>query len=57
MVSAGFVRFLEGFYILLITKRRRSAMIGYHCVYKIEDTSLVYIPNEDVKETHPDENR
>eukprot|EP00095_Tigriopus_kingsejongensis_P006225 maker-scaffold301_size216225-snap-gene-0.18 protein:Tk06225 transcript:maker-scaffold301_size216225-snap-gene-0.18-mRNA-1 annotation:"polyphosphoinositide phosphatase isoform x2" len=54
---AGFVRFLEGYYILLITKRRKAAMIGHHCVYKIEDTALIYIPNDDVRESHPDEAR
>lgn len=54
---AGFVRFLEGYYILLITKRRKAAMIGHHCIYKIEDTSLLYIPNDDVRESHPDEAR
>eukprot|EP00094_Tigriopus_californicus_P011616 TCALIF_11221-PA protein Name:"Similar to Fig4 Polyphosphoinositide phosphatase (Mus musculus)" AED:0.27 eAED:0.27 QI:0/0/0/0.63/0.9/0.72/11/0/1202 len=54
---AGFVRFLEGYYILLITKRRKAAMIGHHCIYKIEDTSLLYIPNDDIRESHPDEAR
>ena len=32
----GFVRFLEGYYILLITKRNRAAMIGHHSVFKIQ---------------------
>ena len=40
---SGFVKFLEGYYILLITKRRRAAMIGQHCIYKVEDTILVPI--------------
>ena len=53
----GFVRFLEGYYIILITKRRRVAMIGPHTIYKIEDTSMAYIPNDTVRYTHPDENR
>jgi hypothetical protein len=56
-VFKGFVRFLEGYYILLITKRRRSAMLGHDCVYKIEDTALVPIPNDEVREQHPDEAR
>lgn len=42
----GFVRFLEGYYVILITKRRCVAMIGHHCVYKIEDTLNLYLPNE-----------
>ncbi len=56
MVS-GFVRFLEGYYVILITKRRRVALIGPHTVYKIEDTSMVYIPNDGVRFTHPDEQK
>ncbi|KAJ1208829.1 hypothetical protein NDU88_004212 [Pleurodeles waltl] len=53
----GFVRFLEGYYIVLITKRRKMADIGGHAVYKIEDTTMIYIPNDSVRVTHPDEAR
>ncbi|CAG2061529.1 unnamed protein product [Timema podura] len=53
----GFVRFLEGYYIILVTKRRRVAVIGHHTLYKIEDTSMIYIPNDGVRTTHPDEQR
>uniref|UniRef100_A0A665WTE3 SAC domain-containing protein n=1 Tax=Echeneis naucrates TaxID=173247 RepID=A0A665WTE3_ECHNA len=53
----GFVRFLEGYYIVLITKRRKMADIGGHSIYKIEDTSMIYIPNDSVRITHPDEAR
>jgi len=42
----GFVRFLEGYYIVLVTKRRKVATIGYHSIYKIEDTACIYIPCE-----------
>ncbi|XP_016306373.1 polyphosphoinositide phosphatase [Sinocyclocheilus anshuiensis] len=52
-----FVRFLEGYYIVLITKRRRMADIGGHSIYKIEDTNMIYIPNDSVRVTHPDEAR
>uniref|UniRef100_A0AAR2LDK9 SAC domain-containing protein n=1 Tax=Pygocentrus nattereri TaxID=42514 RepID=A0AAR2LDK9_PYGNA len=51
----GFVRFLEGYYIILITKRRKVADIGGHSIYKIEDTNMIYIPNDSVRVTHPDE--
>lgn len=54
---AGFVRFLEGYYIVLITKRRKMADIGGHSIYKIEDTTMIYIPNDSVRVTHPDEGR
>eukprot|EP00058_Branchiostoma_floridae_P018686 XP_002604175.1 hypothetical protein BRAFLDRAFT_278184 [Branchiostoma floridae] len=53
----GFVRFLEGYYIVLITKRRRVAILGGHTIYKIEDTSMIYIPNDSVRNAHPDESR
>ena len=54
---SGFVRFLEGYYIILITKREKVALVGWHSVYKIEDTMMQYIPNESVRYTHPDEQR
>uniref|UniRef100_A0A674HE04 FIG4 phosphoinositide 5-phosphatase n=1 Tax=Taeniopygia guttata TaxID=59729 RepID=A0A674HE04_TAEGU len=53
----GFVRFLEGYYIVLITKRRKMADIGGHAIYKIEDTNMIYIPNDSVRVSHPDEAR
>lgn len=53
----GFVRFLEGYYIVLITKRRKMADIGGHAIYKIEDTNMIYIPNDSVRISHPDETR
>ncbi|EDO30298.1 predicted protein [Nematostella vectensis] len=55
----GFVRFLEGYYIVLITERRKQAQIGAHTIYKVEDTKLVPIPNESIvqKIQHPDESR
>lgn len=43
----GFVRFLAGYYIILVTSRRRVALLGTHYVYKIEDTAM--IPISDVK--------
>lgn len=52
----GFVRFLEGFYIILVTKRRKIATIGYHSVYKVEDTAMIYIPWEGPSK-NPDEMR
>ncbi|XP_061427040.1 polyphosphoinositide phosphatase isoform X1 [Lethenteron reissneri] len=53
----GFVRFLEGYYMVLITKRRKVADIGGHSIYKIEDTVMTYIPHESVRVSHPDEAR
>ncbi|EFN85512.1 SAC domain-containing protein 3 [Harpegnathos saltator] len=53
----GFVRFLEGYYIILVTKRRRVAVVGHHTIYKIEDTAMIYIPNDIIRLFHPDEQR
>lgn len=53
----GFIRFLEGYYIILVTKRRKVAVIGHHTIYKIEDTSMIYIPSDTVRVFHPDEQR
>ncbi|XP_032457751.1 polyphosphoinositide phosphatase isoform X3 [Nasonia vitripennis] len=53
----GFIRFLEGYYIILVTKRRKIAVIGHHTIYKIEDTSMIYIPNDSIRLFHPDEQR
>ena len=41
----------------MITKRRKVGLIGHHTIYKIEDTSMISIPNESVKEQHADEQR
>lgn len=32
-------------------------MIGSHSIYKIEDTATIYIPSENTKPPHPDEQR
>lgn len=53
----GFVRFLHGYYLILIIKRRKVASIGYHTIYKVEDTKLVYIPNEPPTEYINEESR
>ncbi|EDV24476.1 uncharacterized protein TRIADDRAFT_56303 [Trichoplax adhaerens] len=42
----GFVRFLEGYYIIVITKRACVATIGGHYVYCVADTKMVYIPTD-----------
>lgn len=45
-LCSGFVRLLEGYYMILITKRRRVAVIGREIIYKIEDTYMMYLPND-----------
>lgn len=53
----GFVKFLEGYYMILITKRSKVALLGSHTIYKVEDTVMQYIPNDGVRYTHADEPR
>ncbi|RNA31050.1 Polyphosphoinositide phosphatase [Brachionus plicatilis] len=40
----GFVKFVEGYYMILVTKQLPVAILGYHVVYTIEDVVMVYIP-------------
>ncbi len=37
----GFIRFLKGYYIVLVTKRKRVAKIMRHSIYTIKDMKLV----------------
>ncbi|KAI8589540.1 polyphosphoinositide phosphatase Fig4 [Geranomyces variabilis] len=54
----GFIRFLEGYYIILITKRSAVALIGGHYVYHIDDTMVVSVPGPGAKvDRRPDEAR
>ena len=54
----GFIRFLEGYYIVLVRKRRRVACIGGHYVFKVEDTQMIPIQSPTTRlEKHPDENK
>lgn len=39
----GFIKFTEGYYIYLITKRSVVALIGGHYVYHIDETLLLPI--------------
>lgn len=55
--DSGFVKFMEGYYIILITKRRPVAAVGLHYIYKIMETTMLYIPNEASRESHGDEAR
>ena len=43
----GFIRFLHGYYLLLITKRKKVGSIGVHSLYKVAQVTDLYIPNPD----------
>ncbi|KAJ3414686.1 phosphatidylinositol-3,5-bisphosphate 5-phosphatase [Chytridiales sp. JEL 0842] len=54
----GFIRFLEGYYIILVTKRSAVALIGGNYVYHIDDTLLISVPGPGIKyERKPEESR
>lgn len=52
----GFVRFLEGYYLILVTKRTRIGIIGMHLIYTIMDTIMIRV-NDTSKQPHPLEQR
>ena len=37
----GFVKFLFGYYLILITKREVVGLIGHHVLYKVTDVRYV----------------
>jgi hypothetical protein len=47
----GFIRFLKGYYILLISKRKKVGVIGPHKIYTIVDTQYIYIPHAAFEES------
>ncbi|VDN00841.1 unnamed protein product [Thelazia callipaeda] len=53
----GAVRFLEGYYLLIVTKARVVATIGYHEIYKIEEVALISLASEGIAADNPDELR
>ncbi|XP_055611933.1 polyphosphoinositide phosphatase-like [Uranotaenia lowii] len=54
----GFVKFLEGYYLILVTKRTRCAFIGKHIIYTIKDTAMIRVNEAPVgKQVHPLEQR
>ena len=53
----GFIRFLKGYYIVLITQRKRVAKIGRHSIYTIKDMAVVPLFKQTSKDNRDDENR
>lgn len=43
--------------MIIITRRSQVARIGYHRIYKIDETAMLSLANDDVKKVHPDENK
>ncbi|KAI9007733.1 SacI homology domain-containing protein [Hyaloraphidium curvatum] len=54
----GFLRCLEGYYIIAVTKRQPVGILGGHVIWQIDDVSLVPVPGPSAKiERSPDEQR
>lgn len=53
----GFIRFMESYYMLLVTKRTKCAVIGKHVIYTIADTVIIRVCEPSVKQSHPLEQR
>jgi hypothetical protein len=41
--QSGFVRFLQGHHLLLITERRKVGSFGPHAIYAVENTATISI--------------
>ena len=37
----GFVKFLKGYYLIMITQRKKVAKIGFHSIYQIKDIKMI----------------
>ncbi|TPX30958.1 hypothetical protein SmJEL517_g05604 [Synchytrium microbalum] len=54
----GFIRFLEGHYMILVTKRKVAAVLGGHCIHHIEGTMILPVWGPLTKvDRKPDETR
>lgn len=51
----GFVRFVKGYYLILITRYKRVGLVGMHSIFKIKDTKMVPLFHTTVPETREKE--
>ena len=47
----GFIKFLEGYYIQVITKKLTVAKIGEHKIYKINECKLISLYESNTNNT------
>jgi hypothetical protein len=52
----GFTKFLEGYYLILVTKRHKIGFIGNHTIYTIKDTTIYKI-SDGTKSSNPLESK
>jgi len=53
----GFMRFLEGYYMVLVTSKSHVASIGGHAVFHIDDYVVLPIAQKSDSLKHPDEQK
>ena len=53
----GFIRFLKGYYLVLVTKRQRVAKILRHSIYTIKDIQLLPLFTSTSSQHREDENK
>jgi len=53
----GFIKFLKGYYLLMITQKKKVAKIGLHNIYKIQDMKMVPLFRNVTKNKQEDENK
>ncbi|KAG2384308.1 Phosphoinositide phosphatase [Vigna angularis] len=46
---AGCIKFLESYYLILVTKRRQIGAICGHAIYNIKESQLITIPHVSIK--------
>ena len=46
----GFVKFLKGYYLILITECKKIAKIGRHDIFTVKDTEMIRLYNYQVRD-------
>jgi hypothetical protein len=49
LVFLGCIKFLESYYLILVTKRRQIGFICGHAIYGIDESQLITIPHVTVQ--------
>lgn len=49
MFSLGCIKFLESYYLILVTRRRQIGCICGHAIYSIDESQLITIPHVSIQ--------
>ena len=49
LVFLGCIKFLESYYLILVTKRRQIGFICGHVIYGIDESQLITIPHVSIQ--------